>query len=84
MTYLNPFKPNVINLNSPFLFLWSVEWSFSFIFIFLLNSLQANSGDHDQTPCSVASGLGLHYLPTSHKKDARLILVYVYVQDLEH
>ena len=29
----------------------------------------------DQMPRSVASGLGLHYLPTSHKKDAMLIWV---------
>ena len=37
--------------------------------------LQANSGDPDQTPHSVASGLGLHGLHMSHKKDARLIWV---------
>ena len=35
--------------------------------------MQANSGDPDQTPHSVASDLGLHYLPMSHKKDARHI-----------
>ena len=33
--------------------------------------MQANSGDPDQTPHSVASDLGLHYLPVYHKKDAR-------------
>ena len=33
----------------------------------------ANSGYPDQTPRSVASGLGLHFLPTFHKKDAVLI-----------
>ena len=37
--------------------------------------MQANSGDLDQTPHSVASDLGLHYLPMSHKKDARHIWV---------
>ena len=37
--------------------------------------MQANSGDHDQTPHSVASDLGLHSLPMSHKKDARHIWV---------
>ena len=37
--------------------------------------MQANSGDPDQTPQSVASDLGLHYLPMSHKKDARQIRV---------
>ena len=29
--------------------------------------MQANSGDPDQTPHFVASDLGLHYLPMSHK-----------------
>ena len=37
--------------------------------------MQANSGDPDQTPHFVASDLGLHYLPMSHKKDARHIWV---------
>ena len=37
--------------------------------------MQANSGDPDQTPHSVGSDLGLHYLPMSHKKDARHIWV---------
>ena len=33
----------------------------------------ANSGDPDQTPHYAASDLGLHCLPMSHNKDARLI-----------
>ena len=37
--------------------------------------MQANSGDPDQTPHSVASVLGLHNLSMSHKKDARHIWV---------
>ena len=38
--------------------------------------MQANSGDPDQqTPHSVASDLGLHCLPMSHKKDSRHIWV---------
>ena len=37
--------------------------------------MQANSGDPDQTPHSVASDLGLRYLPMSHIKDARHISV---------
>ena len=37
--------------------------------------MQTNSGDHDQTPHSVASDLGLRYLPMSHIKDARHIWV---------
>ena len=32
--------------------------------------MQANSGDPDQIPHSVASYLGLHYLHMSHKKYA--------------
>ena len=38
--------------------------------------MQAKSGDPDQTPHFAVSGLGLHYLPTSHKKNAWLIWVY--------
>ena len=37
--------------------------------------MQANSEDPDQTPHSVASDLGLPYLPMSHIKDARHIWV---------
>ena len=37
--------------------------------------MQANSRDPDQTPHSVASDLGLHGLPMSHKKDARHLWV---------
>ena len=37
--------------------------------------MKANSEDPDQTPGSAASDLGLHCLPMSHKKDARLIWV---------
>ena len=37
--------------------------------------MQANRGDPDQMPHSVASDLGLHCLPMSHKKDARHIWV---------
>ena len=37
--------------------------------------MQANSGDPDQTQHSVVSDLSLHYLPMSHKKDARHIWV---------
>ena len=33
--------------------------------------MQAKSGDPDQMLHSVASDLGLHCLPMSHKKDAR-------------
>ena len=44
---------------------------FHFYSSFNRKKLQANSGDPDQMPHSVASDLGLHYLRMSHKKDAR-------------
>ena len=37
--------------------------------------MQANSGDSDHTPHSVASDLGLHCIPISHKMDARHIQI---------
>ena len=37
--------------------------------------MQANSGDPDQAPHSVASDMGLRYLPMSHIKVARHIWV---------
>ena len=46
--------------------------------------MQAISGDPDQTPHSVASDLGLHYLPMSHKKDARHIWVKMQLFCLSH
>ena len=42
---------------------------FFIFFRFRKNILKVNSGDPDQTPRSAASGMGLHYLPTSHKKE---------------
>ena len=45
--------------------------------------MQANIGDRDQMRHSAASGLDLHYLPTSNKKDARLILEKVTSNRLE-
>ena len=46
--------------------------------------MQANSGDLDYTLHSVASDLGLHYLPMSHKKDARHIWVKMQLFCLSH
>ena len=46
---------------------------FSCLFKCCQNILSANSGDPDQSPSSAVSDLGLHWLPMSHKKDARLI-----------
>ena len=44
-----------------------------FIFIQILIEHSERSGYLDQTPCSAVADLGLHGLPMSHKKDARLI-----------
>ena len=38
----------------------------------------ANSGDPDQTPCSAASDLGLHYLPITRLGVSRLQWVIKY------
>ena len=46
--------------------------------------MQANIGDPDQTPHSVESDLGLHYLPMSHKKDANNIWVKMQLFCLSH
>ena len=46
--------------------------------------MQANRGDPDQTLHSVASDLGLHNLPMSHKKDARHIWVKMQLFCLFH
>ena len=48
---------------------------FFIVFKILENILKANSGDPGQMSRSVASDLGLHCLPLSHKKDVRLIWV---------
>ena len=45
--------------------------------------MEANSGDPDQMPHSVASDLGLHYLPMSHRKDARHIWVKMQLLELQ-
>ena len=41
--------------------------------------MQTNSGDPDQMPHSVVSGLGLRYLPMSHIKDTRHIWVKMHL-----
>ena len=45
------------------------------IFYLIFERTFCNSGDPDQMPHTVASDLGMHCLPMSHKKDARLIWV---------
>ena len=55
----------LINWMSPFLILGVPGVLFSFLFYSESIFLLANSEDPDQTPRSVASDLGLHYLPMS-------------------
>ena len=56
-----------------------------FIFIqVLLEIMQANSGDPDQTRHSLVSDLGLRYLPMVHVKDARHIWVKMQLFCLSH
>ena len=77
LSNLNPFKPNGVShcyqLEQSIFVSIDVGWYFSFYSNFNRTIiLQANSGDPDQTPRSVASGLDLHCMSTSHKRDARL------------
>ena len=59
-------KQNSYQFEQSISVLRDVGWYFSFLFKFNRTFFQANSG---------VSGLVLHYLSTSHKKDARLITV---------
>ena len=69
--------PIFIIWTSPFSILGLLDGIFYFYSKFnrIKNSLQANSGNPVQTPSSVASGLGLHYLPTGNKMDSRHMYV---------
>ena len=82
--FINPFKLNVIShcyqLDESISNFWVDDWYFSFLFIFQLKLLFANSGEPDQTPHFAAFDLVLHCLPMSHKKEARLIWVNMYEQ----
>ena len=55
--------PTLINWTSLFSFKWLVGVYFSFN-----SNFNINSEDVDKTPRFVASDLGLHCLPMSHKK----------------
>ena len=63
----------LFNWMSPFPILGVSGILFHFSFILNRNSCKQTSVDPDQTPHSVASDLGLHCLPRSQKRDARLI-----------
>ena len=62
--------PPLIRRTSPFSILGVLGGTFFFIQILI-----EHSGDPDQAPHSVASDLGLHCLPMSHKSYARLICI---------
>ena len=47
------------------------------VFFHFYLTMQANIGDPDQTPRSVASGLGLHCYPLSHKKALYGLIYFV-------
>ena len=86
--YFNPFKLNRIS----HYYQWDryisvlrvVSRYFTFSFKFSLNILLANSGDPHQMPHSVPSDLGLHCLPMSHKKEARLLWVNMKHNYIDH
>ena len=63
------------NWNSPFLFKGLFGGIFFTCIQLLIEHSVSKQWRSDQTPRSVAPGLGLHYLPMFSKKDARLIWV---------
>ena len=63
-------------MTSPILFIGAPGvFLFSLLFHFSMKFMLAHNIAPDGTPHSAASHLGLFYLPTSDKKDARLIWV---------
>ena len=75
---MNNIYPKLSDLSR--FFIWTIFfrcWVLFFLIIQILighsASNSANSGDPDQMLGSAACDLGLHCLPPSHKKDARLI-----------
>ena len=64
--------PTVINWISPFLFKGLFDGSFHFYSNFD-RTFCNQTVETDQMLCSAASGLGIHCLPLSHNKAARLI-----------
>ena len=78
---LNPFMPSgILYLNPLDRSISYIKgiWLVFIIIIFVeISEFNANSVDPDQTPRSVASDLGLHYLLMSLLLDARLKLVKV-------
>ena len=66
--------PTLISRTSPFQILGVVGDIFHYSKILIEHSV-SNCEDPDQTPQFVVSDLGLHCLPMSHVKDARLIWI---------
>ena len=81
-TAFNPFMPNGIShyyqLEQSISVLMDFRWYFSFLFMFQYKNMLANSEDPDQNPHSVASDLGLHYLPMSHKRNKIIRSAYLH------
>ena len=76
--------PTIINWNSPFLFKGMLGGIFHIYSHFnrTLCKQTVETLIRSCILCCAASGLCLHYLPMSHKKDARLKWVNVYIYDL--
>ena len=72
-------SPIIINCVRPLSFLGVLGVIFNVLSHFSMNYFCANRIAPDGTPRSVASHLGLCCLPMSHKRDARLKRVNVYV-----
>ena len=78
LTHIRLEDPSIlINWTSPFPILGVSGVLFHFYSILNRYFCLANSEDPDQTPRSAASDLGLHCLPRSPKRDARLIWVNI-------
>ena len=70
---IGPFHP--YTLDESICHFRCVSCNFSFLFHFWQKFLYANSVDPDQKPRPAVSDLGLHCLPRSQKRNARLIWV---------
>ena len=61
--------PTLVNWSSPLLFCWLLGGIVQFFSNCNSVFCKQKSGDPNQRPLSVASDLGLHSSPMSHKKD---------------
>ena len=82
-TCFNPYVTNGLSHpyhldESTFIFRGIINY-FSFIFHFSMKIMSANRIAPDGTPRFAASRLGLFCLPTSHKKDAIVVCINIYI-----